>query len=120
MTQPTKPQLDAACQTLALLVAPVRLHLLWLATVGEHDVGTLAERAGVSITTASQHLAKLRLAGLITASREGRRQIYSVDDPHVLVLIEQIIDHIAPDGTVAPDAPKHPRGGGPRSVMVPS
>ncbi|MEJ1109585.1 MULTISPECIES: ArsR/SmtB family transcription factor [unclassified Kribbella] len=103
MTEPTRRQLDAAGRTFALLVAPVRLHLLWLAIDGEYDVGTLADRAGVSITTASQHLAKLRLAGLITARRDGRRQIYTVDDPHVLTLIEQILDHIAPDGSLAPD-----------------
>ncbi|MFG1817637.1 ArsR/SmtB family transcription factor [Kribbella sp. NPDC049174] len=103
MTEPTRRQLDGAARTFALLVAPVRLHLLWLAMNGEYDVGTLADRAGVSITTASQHLAKLRLAGLITARRDGRRQIYTVDDPHVLTLIDQILDHIAPDGSLAPD-----------------
>ena len=105
MFEPTRPQLAAAAGTLALLVAPVRLHLLWLATNGEYDVGTLAERVGVSLTTASQHLAKLRLAGLITARREGRRHIYVVDDPHVLTLVDQILDHIAPDGSLAPNPP---------------
>lgn len=103
MIEPTRPQLDAAARTLALLVAPVRLHLVWLAMNGEVDVGTLAQRAGVSIATASQHLAKLRLAGLITVRREGRRHIYTVDDPHIVTLVEQIVDHIAPDGTLAPD-----------------
>ena len=106
MIEPTGPQLTAAAHTLALLVAPVRLHLLWLATNGEYDVGTLADRVGVSLTTASQHLAKLRLAGLITARREGRRHIYTVDDPHVVTLVDQILDHIAPDGSLAPDPPQ--------------
>ncbi len=59
----------------------------------------------MSIATASQHLGKLRLAGVITARREGRRQIYTVDDPHVLALIDQIFTHIAPDGSLAPDQP---------------
>jgi len=105
MIEPTRPQLDAAARTLALLVAPVRLHLVWLATNGEHDVGTLAERTGVSIATASQHLGKLRLAGLISVRRDGRRHIYTVDDPHVVTLVEQIFEHIAPDGSLAPDPP---------------
>jgi hypothetical protein len=35
--------------------------------------------------------------------REGKRHIYAVDDPHVVTLVEQIFDHIAPDGTPAPD-----------------
>jgi len=59
----------------------------------------------VSIATASQHLGKLRLAGLVTGRRMGKRQIYTVDDPHVLALVEQIFEHIAPDGTLAADPP---------------
>lgn len=104
-SEPTDDQLDVAARTFALLGTPVRLHLVALAAAGEHDVGTLSEKAGVSIATASQHLAKLRLAGLVSAHRSGRRQIYTVDDPHVLTLVHQIFDHIAPDGTLAPDPP---------------
>ncbi len=103
--QPTRPQLDVAARTFALLATPVRLHLVALAAAGEHDVGTLSERVGVSIATASQHLSKLRLAGVISARREGRRHIYTVDDPHVLTLMHQIFEHIAPDGSLAPDPP---------------
>jgi DNA-binding transcriptional ArsR family regulator len=109
MDEPTGPQLAVAASTFALLSAPVRLHLVSLAAQGEYDVGTLAERVGVSIATASQHLAKLRLAGIITARRDGRRHIYTVDDPHVLTLVEQIFQHIAADGTLAPDPPPRPR-----------
>ncbi len=105
---PTPAQLEVAARTFALLAAPVRLHLVSLAAEGEFDVGTLAERVGVSIATASQHLSKLRLAGIIAAHRDGRRQIYVVDDPHVLTLVHQIYQHIAPDGTLAPDPPLDP------------
>lgn len=86
------------------------MHLVALAAEAEFDVGTLAERVGVSIATASQHLSNLRLAGVISAHRNGRRQIYVVDDPHVLTLIDQIFEHIAPDGTLAPDPPVEPGG----------
>ncbi|MPY48377.1 ArsR/SmtB family transcription factor [Streptomyces acidicola] len=104
-SEPTGAQLAAAAETFALLASPPRLHLVWLITHGAYDVGTLATRVGLSIATASQHLSKLRLAGVITARREGRRHIYTVEDPHVLTLIAQIFDHIAPDGTLAPDPP---------------
>ena len=103
--EPTRPQLDVAARTFALLATPVRLHLVALAAEGEYDVGTLSDRVGVSIATASQHLSKLRLAGVISARRDGRRQLYTVDDPHVLTLVQQIFEHIAPDGTLAPDPP---------------
>ena len=43
--------------------------------------------------------------GLISARREGRRHIYTVEDPHVLTLVQQIFAHIAPDGSLAPDPP---------------
>ncbi|WP_230208002.1 helix-turn-helix transcriptional regulator [Microlunatus sp. Gsoil 973] len=102
---PTGAQLDTAARTFALLSAPVRLHLVALASAGEYDVGTLSERVGVSIATASQHLSKLRLAGVVSSRRDGRRQIYTVDDPHVITMVEQIFEHIAPDGTLAPDPP---------------
>jgi DNA-binding transcriptional ArsR family regulator len=74
-----------------------------------YDVGTLANQVGISIATVSQHLSKLRLAGVITVRREGRRHLYSVEDPHVVTLIQQIFDHIGPDGTLAPDPPAAPR-----------
>ncbi|MGZ0153384.1 ArsR/SmtB family transcription factor [Kribbella sp. WER1] len=103
VSEPAGPQLVAVARTFSLLSSPVRLRLVWLATRGEYDVGTLAERSGVNVATASQHLCKLRLAGLITVHRRGRHHIYTVDDPHVRALVEQIFAHIAPDGTLAPD-----------------
>ena len=103
--EPTGPQLDAAASTFALLSNSARLHVLWLAAQDSHDVTALAERTGLGVATMSQHLTKLRLAGLISARREGRRHIYTVDDPHVLTLVQQIFAHIAPDGGLAPDPP---------------
>ena len=103
--EPTRPQLGAASATFALLSNATRLHVLWLAAQGNHDVTALAERTGVGVATMSQHLSKLRLAGLISARQEGRRHIYTVDDPHVLNLVQQIFAHIAPDGSLAPDPP---------------
>ena len=102
-TEPTQPQLRVAAATFALLASPPRLHLAWLMAHERSDVGTLARRVGLSIPTTSQHLAKLRLAGIVSASREGRHTYYTVEDPHVLTMIDQIFSHIAPDGTLAPD-----------------
>ena len=107
--EPTRPQLQAAGATFDLLSAPTRLHLMWLLARHDYDVGTLAARTGATVALVSQHLAKLRLAGLVTARREGRRHIYAVEDPHVLTLIDQIFAHIAPDGSLAPDPPTPPR-----------
>jgi DNA-binding transcriptional ArsR family regulator len=107
-TEPTGAQLAAAASTFALLGNGIRLHVVWLAAQGVHDVTALAERTGVGVATMSQHLSKLRLAGLISVRREGRHHIYIVEDPHVLALVEQVFDHIAPDGSLAPDPPPTP------------
>lgn len=108
LTPPTGPQLEVAARTFALLGAQVRLHLVALAAEGEYDVSGLAERAGVSTATASQHLSKLRLAGIVSARRVGKHQFYTVDDPHVLTMVQQVFEHIAPDGSLAPDPPVDP------------
>ena len=42
----------------------------------------------------------------VSATREGRHSYYTVEDPHVLSLVEQIFEHIAPDGSLAPDPPQ--------------
>lgn len=104
--EPTQPQLASAASTFALLSSPARLHVMWLAAQDAYDVTTLARRAGVNVATMSQHLTKLRLAGLISARRDGRHHIYTVDDPHILTLLQQIFAHIAPDGGLAPDPPR--------------
>jgi DNA-binding transcriptional ArsR family regulator len=113
-TEVTGAQLDAAAQTFDLLSVPGRLHLVWLLSSRELDVTTLAELTGAAIPAASQQLAKLRAAGVVTARREGRRQLYRVEDPHIVQIVEQMFGYIAPDGTLAPDPtsrrpPRRPR-----------
>lgn len=100
----TEAQLTAAAATFDMLSAPNRLHLVWLLATGEFDVSTLAELSGSNVPAASQHLAKLRAAGIVTARREGRRQLYRVEDPHIVTVIEQMFSHIAPDETLADSA----------------
>lgn len=98
----TEAQLTAAAATFDMLSAPTRLHLVWLLASGEYDVSTLAELSGSNVPAASQHLAKLRAAGIVTSRRDGRRQLYRVEDPHILSVIDQMFSHIAPDGSLAP------------------
>jgi DNA-binding transcriptional ArsR family regulator len=100
---PTSAQLAAAAATFDMLSTPIRLHLMWLLVHGEHDVGWLAEQVGTTVAAVSQQLGKLRLAGLVSARREGRRQIYTADDPHILILVDQVFAHIAPNGSLVTD-----------------
>ena len=91
--EPTAEVLLDAADTFAMLASTQRLHMLWLLARQERDVSSIAEALGVSGPLVSQHLAKLRLAGLVSARRDGKRQMYRVDDPHVASLVDQAIDH---------------------------
>ncbi|MBK0422726.1 winged helix-turn-helix transcriptional regulator [Leucobacter sp. CSA2] len=98
----TVAQLLAAAEVFDLLSAPTRLHLVWSLAAGEQDVTTLAERTGVSIPAASQHLAKLKAAGIVTPRREGRRQLYRVTDQRTLAVVDGMLSSISPHGFPAP------------------
>jgi DNA-binding transcriptional ArsR family regulator len=93
-------QLEAAAATFDLLSVPGRLHLVLLLASHEYDVTTLAELTGNNVPATSQQLAKLRAAGLVSARRDGRRQLYQVTDPQIMAVIDQMFSHIAPDGTL--------------------
>ena len=64
-----------------------RLDLLEHVAQGERSVETLAQRAGLSIANASQHLQQLRRVGLVAARREGKFVYYRLADNAVLDLL---------------------------------
>ena len=76
---------------LSLLADPTRLRMLWLLSEHEQDVGTLAELTGATPAATSQHLAKLRLAGLVSVRQDGRRRMYSARGGHVARLVKEAL-----------------------------
>ena len=64
-----------------------RLELLELVAQGERSVEALAERSGLSIANASQHLQHLRRAGLVTARRQAKFVLYRLTDDSVLTML---------------------------------
>jgi ArsR family transcriptional regulator len=81
--------LDEVARLFALLSDPTRLRLLsTLHDSGELPVGELAERTGISLPNASQHLTRLAAAGVVARRREGRSVHYRIADPR----IEQLCD----------------------------
>jgi rhodanese-related sulfurtransferase/biotin operon repressor len=64
-----------------------RLELLEQLAQGERSVEALAERVGVSIANASQHLQQLRRAGLAANRREGKFILYRLADDGVVGLV---------------------------------
>jgi len=67
-----------------------RLELLEQLAQGERSVEVLAQRTGLSIANASQHLQHLRRAGIVSARREGKFVYYGLAGDAVLDLIASL------------------------------
>lgn len=96
---PDQGVLEQAAAAFGLLASPTRLQIVWILAAGECDVTSLAEQVGGTLPAVSQHLAKLRLAGLVRSRREGRRQVYLVDDPYLAAVVRLIVSQLAEDAT---------------------
>lgn len=64
-----------------------RLELLEQLAQGERSVEVLADRTGLSIANASQHLQHMRRAGLVANRRDGKFVYYRLADDAVLELL---------------------------------
>jgi ArsR family transcriptional regulator len=67
-----------------------RLELLELLAQTDRSVEELAGLSGLAIANASQHLQQLRRFGIVEARREGKRVIYKLADPEVVVLFNAL------------------------------
>lgn len=69
-----------------------RLEILEHLAQGERGVEALAERVGLSVANASQHLQQLRRAGLVASRRDGKFVLYRLTDEAVLGLMATLSD----------------------------
>jgi len=88
---PSPEVLQSGAAAFGLLASTMRLHIVWILSQGDCDVTGLAERVGATLPAVSQHLAKLKLAGLVRSRREGRRQVYLVDDPDLVTVVRVMV-----------------------------
>ena len=89
----TADQVAVAVQSFALLADPTRVRMLWALRDRELDVTSLAAVAGCRPTVASQHLSKLRFAGLVQGTRQGQRVLYRLRGGHVRALLTESLFH---------------------------
>ncbi|MBB4751952.1 ArsR/SmtB family transcription factor [Actinoplanes lobatus] len=106
---PGNAVVEAATVLLGMLADPTRLRLAACLAHGEQDVTALTAAVGAARPAVSQHLGKLRLAGLVTVRRDGRRQVYALAGPHVGRLVTEAL-HTA----------GHRVPGRPRSTSIPT
>ncbi len=88
---PPDEDVATAVEGLRMLADPTRLRMLWLLAAAELDVTTLARRLDVARPAVSQHLAKLRMVGLVTQRRDGRRVLSRARDHHVGELLDVLV-----------------------------
>ncbi|NKE57421.1 helix-turn-helix transcriptional regulator [Lentzea sp. PSKA42] len=89
---PTGGHVEAAVDGFRMLADSTRFRMLWLLCGAEYDVTTLASEVGIARPAVSQHLAKLRLTGLVTVRREGRRMLYRARGGHVRRLLFEAVN----------------------------
>lgn len=90
---PNEEQANLAAESFRMLADPTRVKILWALLQGESSVTCLAELVSAAPTAVSQHLAKLRLSGLVKGRRDGTFVYYSAADVHVRNLLDEALFH---------------------------
>jgi len=78
---------EEAASFLKLLASGPRLLILCQLIEGEQNVGTLADKTGLRMTTVSQHMALMRAQNIVTTRRDGTTIYYSLASP----VVEEIL-----------------------------
>jgi DNA-binding transcriptional ArsR family regulator len=105
-----QPVLAVAAEVLGHLADPTRLALIRLLARGESDVGALTVQVPASRSSVSQHLGRLRLAGLVSSRRDGRRMLYRVTSGHLVALAAQAFDFAEHQVRDTPEHHRQPFG----------
>jgi DNA-binding transcriptional ArsR family regulator len=102
-------RLDPRAALLRELADPLRLRVVdRLANSGEASVSGLAAELGVPLPQLSNHLRRLREAGLVRVRRSGRHAVYALADPGLealLPLLDRLTGRLTPPPAAPPDTP---------------
>ncbi|MDY6054708.1 metalloregulator ArsR/SmtB family transcription factor [Micrococcus sp.] len=98
--------LELAAEVLRLLSDPTRMRIvLTLQRHGELSVNALAGAVGRKAPAVSQHLAKMRMARMVTTRQQGTHVLYRLIDEHALTLVQEAIhqaEHAVASGSTPP------------------
>lgn len=87
---------DSAAKLLKALANPFRLQILCILGSSELSVGDLNRSVALSQSALSQHLAKLRLDGLVNTRREAQTIYYSITPGPAQDIIMILQQHFCP------------------------
>lgn len=92
MASPSTTELEFAAAVLRLLADRTRLAILAMLVEGEElSVSAIAERLKRPLPAVSQHLSRLRTAGLVQVRKSGTINYYSQPDAHLHQLVTHAI-----------------------------
>jgi DNA-binding transcriptional ArsR family regulator len=84
------PLVERVAERFRVLGEPMRIRLLEAMRDGEISVRDLQEATGASQQNVSQHLSVLLRAGIIGRRKEGNFSLYSITDPVVFTLCDEV------------------------------
>jgi len=87
-----KTSCDELAKLLLAIAHPGRLLILGNLLSGEKSVSELLEQLTLSQSQLSQFLARMKKEKLLKSKRDGRRQIYSIQSPKVILLMHALKD----------------------------
>lgn len=94
----TRINYEERAALLKALSNPIRLQIVHsLLTTGCHNVGCMEKNTGMSQSCISQHLQRLRVAGVVTAERSGNEVYYRAASREVAVLVAALMEEEAED-----------------------
>jgi DNA-binding transcriptional ArsR family regulator len=85
-----EPLIDLVAQRFRVLGEPMRIKLLDRLREGDATVSELQEALGASQQNVSKHLGILSSAGMVARTKDGNHSRYSISDPSVFDLCEQV------------------------------
>lgn len=109
---PHSEYVELAAEVFSLLADPTRIRIvLALHHHTELSVGDLAEIVDKTPSGVSQHLARLRMARVVTTRQDGTRVWYRLADEHVFNLVSEAVkqaEHTVANGQIPPHHHTHP------------
>lgn len=87
-------EVRAVSQFFKILSDPTRLKILMFLKDGERNVSSISDTLAMEQSAVSHQLKLLRDNRLVKARRDGKAMLYSLDDQHVLDVLEQTFRHV--------------------------
>lgn len=87
-------KVEKVSQLFKVLSDPTRLNILLYLKDGEKNVTSISQFVQMEQSAVSHQLRLLRENHVVKSRREGKTILYSLDDFHVLDILEQTIKHV--------------------------